>query len=55
MNQTDTANTERAQAILDLAQAIAKTSDDETQRALAAMLTATAEELIMSIAESNLA
>ena len=54
MNQNDTANTERAQAILDLAQAIAETSDDETERALAAMLTATAEELIKSIFEKSI-
>lgn len=54
MNQTDAANTGRAKAILDLAQTIAETTDDETQRALAAMLTATAEELIKSIFEKSL-
>lgn len=46
MSLTDTANAERAKEILFLAQVIADTSDNETERALAAMLTATAEEIL---------
>lgn len=53
MSLTDEANTKRAQEIIALALAIANTSDSETERALAAMLTATAEEII-EIIKNNL-
>lgn len=46
MNVTDEANAERAKEIIFLAQVIADTCQSETERALAAMLTATAEEIL---------